>query len=219
MFQSLKQKIAKETGQDITRINFNRSTSSTSNSNKILSSRNSICSNQSLDNSSKDDLSPYDEKEAEINILRQELLVAQNRIKSLEVELEKLKDSLRVTQVSKDLMFEETDKIHNAQHHEIEKLKSLLLFREQVISYTFPFYRISSKLTYDSQESLDQLNKSKSDESQIEHLKAEITRIKNIEEMFEELQVKIKSSLIKVCSLGYYKFVPVLSLHTKIRIC
>jgi len=131
MFQSLKQKIAKETGQDITRINFNRSTSSTSNS-KILSSRNSICSNQSLDNSSKDDLSPYDEKEAEINILRQELLVAQNRIKTLESELEKFKESLRVNQVSKDLMFEETDKIHNAQHHEIEKLKSLLLFREQV---------------------------------------------------------------------------------------
>lgn len=149
MFQSLKQKIAKETGQDITRINFNRSTSSTSNSNKILSSRNSICSNQSLDNSSKDDLSPYDEKEAEINILRQELLVAQNRIKSLEGELEKLKESLRVNQVSKDLMFEETDKIHNAQHHEIEKLKSLLLFREQVSSYIHQFYRTSSKLTYD----------------------------------------------------------------------
>lgn len=128
MFQSLKQKIAKETGQDVNKINFNnRSTSSSTNK---MSSRNSICSNQSLDNSSsKDETTHCDEKEAEINILRHELYAAQTRIKELEIELERLKESLKV---SKELILEESDKIHNAQQHEIEKLKNLLLFREQV---------------------------------------------------------------------------------------
>lgn len=126
MFQSLKQKIAKETGQDVDKISFSRSISST---NK-LSSKSSICSDQSLDNVSKDE--PYDENDAQIIILRQELLVAQSTIKSLQTEVEKLKESLKVHQMSKNLILEETDKIHNAQQHEIEKLKNLLLFREQV---------------------------------------------------------------------------------------
>lgn len=41
------------------------------------------------------------------------------------------------------------------------------------------------------QESLDQLNKSKTDETQIEKLKVEMSRIKNIEPMLEKLKVKI----------------------------
>lgn len=39
------------------------------------------------------------------------------------------------------------------------------------------------------QESLDQLNKSKTDEGQIDTLKVEISRIKNLEPMFEKLKV------------------------------
>lgn len=71
--------------------------------------------------------------------------------------------------MQKDMMLDETDKIQNFQQQEINKLKNLLLFREQ--------------------ESLDQLNKLKSDESQIDTLKVEITRIKNLEPMFEKLKV------------------------------
>lgn len=44
-------------------------------------------------------------------------------------------------------------------------------------------------LIFFQQESLDQLNKSKGDENQIDSLKNEISRIKGIEEKFETLQV------------------------------
>lgn len=163
MFQSLKQKIAKETGQDITRLNYTRAISSSAASN--ISARNSLSSNhsQSLD-SSKDELSAIDERESEISILRQELAHAQSKIKALEDEKKNL-------EIQRELFSDETDKIQNAQFHEIEKLKSLLVFREQ--------------------ESLDQLNKSRTDENQIEGLKNEISRIKNIEEVFEKLQVNV----------------------------
>ncbi|KAG5679603.1 hypothetical protein PVAND_009163 [Polypedilum vanderplanki] len=158
MFQSLKQKIAKETGQDITKLNYTKATTSSISN----SARNSLSSNHShsLD-SSKDELSVIEEKDSEIAILRQELAVAQTKIKVLEEEKKNL-------ELSKDLIYDETEKIQNAQFHEIEKLKSLLVFREQ--------------------ESLDQLNKSRNDENQIEGLKSEIARIKNIEEVFENLQ-------------------------------
>jgi golgin subfamily A protein 1 len=183
MFQSLKQKIAKETGQDITKLNYTKATSSAASSSINKSARNSLSSNhsQSLD-SSKDELSAIEERESEIIVLRQELTLAQSRIKVLEEEKNHL-------ELSKDLFFEETEKIQNAQFHEIEKLKSLLVFREQ--------------------ESLDQLNKSKTDENQIVGMKSEIARIKNIEEVFEKLQVNVNACSCLFSyqnSLGCYEF-------------
>jgi golgin subfamily A protein 1 len=156
MFQQLKQKLAKETGQDVSQLlatSGNRS------------ARSSLTNNQSLD-SLKDELSSIEERDSEIAILRKELASAQARINDLEADKKNL-------QVTKELLKEEADEIQNAQFNEIEKLKSLLLFREQ--------------------ESLDQLNKSRSDENQIEGLKHEIARISNIEEEFSNLQVRSRS--------------------------
>lgn len=138
MFQSLKQKIAKETGiDDVTKINFNKSSSTSINK----SARNSISSNhshsQSLD-SSKDELSPIEEKEAEIIVLRQELDIAQNKIKELDDDNRSLKESLKLIQIQKNMVLNESDQIQNSQHQEIQKLKNLLLFREQVKKLHFP---------------------------------------------------------------------------------
>ena len=72
------------------------------------------------------------QREAEINILRNDLLVAQSKIKSLEHDKFNLEESLRVCQMQREMIVDETDKIQNFQHQEISKLKNLLLFREQV---------------------------------------------------------------------------------------
>lgn len=72
------------------------------------------------------------QREAEINILRNDLLIAQSRIKTLEYEKFDLEESLRVCQIQREMVTDETDKIQNFQHQEINKLKNLLLFREQV---------------------------------------------------------------------------------------
>lgn len=72
------------------------------------------------------------QREAEINVLRNDLLIAQNRIQSLEQEKLNLEESLKICEMQKDLIADETDKIQNLQHQEINKLKNLLLFREQV---------------------------------------------------------------------------------------
>lgn len=126
MFQTLKQKIAKETGQDISKLNFNNKTTKTS-STSNQSARNSISSNRStsFDSSREDDLQTVEERESEVDMLRQELSIALEKIKILEEEKKNL-------DVSKNLFFEETDRVQNAQQHEIDKLRSLLLFREQV---------------------------------------------------------------------------------------
>lgn len=68
----------------------------------------------------------------EINILRNDLSMALNRIKILEQEKFDLEESLKICQLQKEMLSDETDKIQNLQHQEINKLKNLLLFREQV---------------------------------------------------------------------------------------
>lgn len=65
-------------------------------------------------------------------MLRNELAVAQHKIKSLEHDKLRLEDTLKLSQVQKEMMLDETDKIQNLQQQEINKLKNLLLFREQV---------------------------------------------------------------------------------------
>lgn len=66
--------------------------------------------------------------------MRNELLFAQSKIKALEHEKCDLEESLRVCQMQREMIVDETDKIQNLQHQELNKLKNLLLFREQVNS-------------------------------------------------------------------------------------
>ena len=132
MFKVLKQKIAKETGQNVDDINFHNN-----------NSRHSISLDSKDETYGEDVISSLSimtllinyvhlQREAEINILRNDLLVAQSKIKSLEHDKFNLEESLRVCQMQREMIVDETDKIQNFQHQEISKLKNLLLFREQV---------------------------------------------------------------------------------------
>lgn len=55
-----------------------------------------------------------------------------SRIEALEDEKSTLELSIKAGQVQKEMFYDETDKIQNVQQQEIMKLKSMLLFREQV---------------------------------------------------------------------------------------
>ena len=111
------------------------------------------------------------------------------RIKTLEQDKINLQESLKMSQVQKDMMFDEAEKIQNFQQQEISKLKNLLLFREQVKREWTKIFLFQQEIYKNFQESLDQLNKLKTDEGQIDILKVEISRIKNLEPMFEKLKV------------------------------
>jgi golgin subfamily A member 1 len=140
MFQNLKNKIKTETGQDpIDSIPIRVANNRTRHS---LSSHNSL---------SIDELSKIEEvkenfirrkiakekyflqKEAEISSLKNELVQARSTIKTLEDEKKFLEESIEAGQVQREIFVDETDKIQNVQHQEIMKLKSMLLFREQVL--------------------------------------------------------------------------------------
>ena len=64
--------------------------------------------------------------------MRNELVSCRTRVDTLEYEQALLKQSLEAGQVQKEIIYDETDKIQNVQQLEISKLKSMLLFREQV---------------------------------------------------------------------------------------
>lgn len=140
MFQNLKNKIITETGQDPSSIAF-RSVSNSRLNRHSLSSQNSL----SIDELSKIEevccflrflaeilLTNVLQKDAEINSLRTELVHAKDAILTLEHEKRSLADTLKVGQVQKEMFYDETDKIQNVQQQEINKLKSMLVFREQV---------------------------------------------------------------------------------------
>ena len=112
------------------------------------------------------------QKEAEINAMRAQVLEYQKKLKGM-VEIEKantlLEESLRVSQVQKDIFCDESEKIQNLQAQEISKLKSLLLFREM--------------------EAVDRLSVQKNNLLQIEDLKERLARLKDIENRFEDVKV------------------------------
>jgi hypothetical protein len=113
------------------------------------------------------------------------------RIEALEDEKNSLELSIKAGQVQKEIYYDETDKIQNVQQQEIGKLKNMLLFREQVGRIQFNLkllLRVSPTFLF-LQESLDQQNRSKQDQDQIQSLKSEIARIKSIEQSFEEVKV------------------------------
>lgn len=72
------------------------------------------------------------QNDAELNELRNELSIALLKIRTLEQDKQNLEESLKISQMQKEMMLDETDKIQNFQQQEINKLKNLLLFREQV---------------------------------------------------------------------------------------
>lgn len=72
------------------------------------------------------------QKEVEMSALKDELVLAKSKIQSLEDEKKLLEKSIKAGQVQKEMFYDETDMIHNVQQQEIIKLKSMLLFREQV---------------------------------------------------------------------------------------
>lgn len=53
-------------------------------------------------------------------------------IATLDDEKQSLEESIKAGRVQKEMFYDETDKIQNVQQQEIIKLKSMLLFREQV---------------------------------------------------------------------------------------
>lgn len=157
MFNNLKNKIQKETGQDPLTI---PAAAAVSRRNRMsLTSQNSL---------SIDELSKLEEKEAEINGLKSELLKARAQIESLLDEKRYLEHSVKSSQVQHELSHEESDKIQNAQFHEISNLRQQMKFREQ--------------------ESLDQLNKSKQDQELIQSLRTELARLKSIEPVYENIK-------------------------------
>lgn len=74
------------------------------------------------------------QKDAEINSLKAELREAREAMQLLEEQKRSLAESLKVGKVQKEMFYDETDKIQNVQQQEINKLKSMLVFREQVRS-------------------------------------------------------------------------------------
>lgn len=76
------------------------------------------------------------QREAEINALKHELCQARSMVQALEDEKNFLEQSVEAGQVQKEIFYDETDKIQNVQQQEIVKLKSMLLFREQVIRFS-----------------------------------------------------------------------------------
>lgn len=93
----------------------------------------------------KSEISCTFQKDAEISSLKTELAESRSRIQSLEDEKKFLEGSIKVGQVQKEMLYDETDKIQNVQQQEIIKLKSMLLFREQVIRLLFCLIRFQQE--------------------------------------------------------------------------
>lgn len=158
MFNNLKNKIQKETGQDPLTL----PATTTYRNRMSLSSQNSL----SIDELSKLEevrdktsenilthffsdcwlfltmyvrFSPWiqQQKDAEINSLKSELLKARSHIESLLDEKRYLEHSAKSSQVQHELSHEENDKIQNAQFHEITNLRQQMKFREQVRAIYF----------------------------------------------------------------------------------
>lgn len=71
--------------------------------------------------------------------MKVELVQARALIQKLEDDKSILEDSLVAGKVQKEIFYDETDKIQDDQQQKIIKLKSMLLFREQVIRFWIYF--------------------------------------------------------------------------------
>lgn len=87
-----------------------------------------------------------------------------------------LLETVKVAQTQKDIYCEEQEKIQNMQQSEIDKLRSLLSFREQ--------------------EAVDRLNAMRQHQQQVENLTSELERFKHYETEVEDLKVIFKENFI-----------------------
>lgn len=111
----------------------------------------------------------YAELERQSVELRESLVIAQEERQRLETTNVLLEESLRLAQETKDVITDEHDKIQNLQHKENEKLKHLLLFKDQ--------------------EAVDRAAALKTCQLELERCKQECIRLQALEGQWEDLKV------------------------------
>lgn len=107
--------------------------------------------------------------EAKCDELSKKLETATEEKDRLEKANALLEESVRVSQVQKDLICEEQDKIQNLQLEEISKLKNLVMFRDQ--------------------EAVDRLQALKQTQQQLDQCRSELARLQELEPMLEDAKV------------------------------
>uniref|UniRef100_A0A1B0FD33 GRIP domain-containing protein n=1 Tax=Glossina morsitans morsitans TaxID=37546 RepID=A0A1B0FD33_GLOMM len=186
MFASLKNKIKEETGSDVISTTSSGGANNFtptpphpphhrlvnhSNNNKFLQADNRRFPSTISVNSNDD----QQVKNDQLSLLRVQCQDLQNRLHSLQDEKSRIEktneillESVKVAQTQKDLYCEEQEKIQNIQQNEIEKLRSLLAFREQ--------------------EAVDRLSGLRQSQQQVENLTSELERLKHLELEVEDLK-------------------------------
>ncbi|XP_055855061.1 golgin subfamily A member 1 [Episyrphus balteatus] len=188
MFASLKNKIKEETGSDVAAATVAGGRGISNNNNRMRSRLSSTISVNSMDDAASlaSQQGAHGTDHIEVHTLRSQcndlstkVTDLTQRLQSLQEEknrIEKtnatLMESVKLAQTQKDLHSEEQEKIQNIQQVEIEKLKSLLSFREQ--------------------EAVDRLAAMKQNQQQIENLTGELERLKMLEPMVEDLQDELE---------------------------
>uniref|UniRef100_A0A1A9UZF2 GRIP domain-containing protein n=1 Tax=Glossina austeni TaxID=7395 RepID=A0A1A9UZF2_GLOAU len=188
MFASLKNKIKEETGSDVISTTSSGGANNFtptpphpphhrlvnhSNNNKILQADNRRFPSTISVNSNDD------QQNDQLSLLRVQCQDLQNRLHSLQDEKSRIEktneillESVKVAQTQKDLYCEEQEKIQNIQQNEIEKLRSLLAFREQ--------------------EAVDRLSGLRQSQQQVENLTSELERLKHLELEVEDLKDELE---------------------------
>lgn len=94
-----------------------------------------------------------------------------SQVENLIDEKRSLEQSIKSSQVQHEISYEESDKMQSVHLQEIANLRQQVMFREQ--------------------ESLEQQNKSKHDQEHIQSLKNEISRLQQIEPVYENIKVSV----------------------------
>ncbi|KAG4069110.1 hypothetical protein HA402_008421 [Bradysia odoriphaga] len=175
MFATLKNKIKEETGNEVPNLPVRTA--------QNRYQRGTLDSTSSV---SIESLSMFEQKEAELSALRAQFNdisckyndlskrynILQDDMERLEKANELLEESVKVSQVQKELIYDEQDKIQNLQAQEIAKLKNLLNFREQ--------------------EALDRLTVIKQTQQQLDHVKSENKQLREMEAQREEIEDELE---------------------------
>ncbi|XP_037033320.1 golgin subfamily A member 1 isoform X2 [Bradysia coprophila] len=175
MFATLKNKIKEETGNEVPHLPVRTA--------QNRYQRGTLDSTSSV---SIESLSMFEQKEAELSALRAQFNdinckyndlskrynILQDDMERLEKANELLEESVKVSQVQKELIYDEQDKIQNLQAQEIAKLKNLLNFREQ--------------------EALDRLTVIKQTQQQLDHVKSENKQLREMEAQREEIEDELE---------------------------
>ncbi|XP_017865248.1 PREDICTED: golgin subfamily A member 1 isoform X1 [Drosophila arizonae] len=183
MFATLKNKIKEETGEDVSTSasqTHQRHNNNNINNYRIRSRRVSINSNVADDTggayNESEQLcqlrSQCNELSSRVACLTQSLQQLQEEKTRVDKTNEILLETVRVAQTQKDLYCEEQEKIQTLQQIEIDKLKSLLGFREQ--------------------EAVDHMNAVRQYQQQIENFNQELERLRNIEPIAEDLRDELE---------------------------